>query len=97
MVAHNAQIEDYNMVQFIPLDATSEDSVGDVLSYIDHALCVCLSGLRDESADLAQAVRRERRTERAEGHGRGRLRRGGLIFPLLKHETRFGTFVIPLH
>merc|ERR1712072_1468496 len=31
-------IEDYNMVQFIPLDVTDEDSVGYVLSHIDNAI-----------------------------------------------------------
>lgn len=32
------QIEDFNMVQFLPLDVTSEDSVGLILSHIDNAI-----------------------------------------------------------
>lgn len=32
------QIEDYNMVQFIPLDVTDEDSITYVLSHIDNAI-----------------------------------------------------------
>jgi len=31
-------IEDFNMVQFLPLDVTDEDSVGLVLSHIDNAI-----------------------------------------------------------
>lgn len=31
-------IEDYSMVQFIPLDSTDEDSVANVLLHIDHAI-----------------------------------------------------------
>ncbi|GAA5846955.1 hypothetical protein JCM5353_002544 [Sporobolomyces roseus] len=31
-------IEDFNMVQFLPLDVTDEDSVGVVLSHIDNAI-----------------------------------------------------------
>lgn len=33
-----AQIEDFNMVQFLPLDVTDEDSVGVVLSHLDNAI-----------------------------------------------------------
>lgn len=32
------QIEDFNMVQFLPLDVTDEDSIGTVLSHIDNAI-----------------------------------------------------------
>lgn len=36
-----SQIEDFNMVQFLPLDVTDEDSIGIVLSHIDNAIqCV---------------------------------------------------------
>ncbi|KAI5480786.1 hypothetical protein MNV49_007193 [Pseudohyphozyma bogoriensis] len=31
-------IEDFNMVQFLPLDVTDEDSIGTVLSHIDNAI-----------------------------------------------------------
>lgn len=31
-------IEDFNMVQFLPLDVTDEDSIGVVLSHIDNAI-----------------------------------------------------------
>jgi hypothetical protein len=33
-----SQIEDFNMVSFLPLDVTDEDSVGLVLSHIDNAI-----------------------------------------------------------
>lgn len=33
-----SQIEDFNMVQFLPLDVTDEESVGLVLSHIDNAI-----------------------------------------------------------
>jgi len=32
------QIDDHNMVQFLPLDATDEDSVDAVLSHLDNAI-----------------------------------------------------------
>lgn len=32
------KIEDFNMVQFLPLDVTDEDSVGLILSHIDNAI-----------------------------------------------------------
>ena len=32
------QIEDFNMVQFLPLDVTDEESIGVVLSHIDNAI-----------------------------------------------------------
>ena len=32
------QLEDYGLVQFLPLDITNEDSVGEVLLFIDNAI-----------------------------------------------------------
>ncbi|POW18131.1 hypothetical protein PSHT_06166 [Puccinia striiformis] len=31
-------IQDFNMVSFLPLDITDEDSIGSILSHIDHAI-----------------------------------------------------------
>lgn len=33
-----SQIEDFSLINFHPLDLTSEDSVGDLLSHIDNAM-----------------------------------------------------------
>ena len=32
------QLEDYGLVQFLPLDITNEDSVGELLLFIDNAI-----------------------------------------------------------
>ncbi len=32
------QLEDYGLVQFLPLDITNEDSVGELLLFIDSAI-----------------------------------------------------------
>ena len=32
------QLEDYGLVQFLPLDITNEDSVGELLLFIDGAI-----------------------------------------------------------
>ena len=32
------QIDDYSLVQFLPLDITQEDSIADVLLYIDNTI-----------------------------------------------------------
>jgi hypothetical protein len=34
----NSQIEDQNIVSFLPLDVTSEDSVNTILSHIDNMM-----------------------------------------------------------
>lgn len=34
----NGQIEDQNIVSFLPLDVTSEDSVNTILSHIDNMM-----------------------------------------------------------
>lgn len=40
------QIEDFNMVQFLPLDVTDEESIGVVLSHIDNAIQSVLSSIK---------------------------------------------------
>lgn len=42
------QIEDFNMVQFLPLDVTDEESIGVVLSHIDNAIQSVLSSTRSD-------------------------------------------------
>jgi len=32
------QLDDYNMVSFVPLDPTDEDSIGYALSLVDHSI-----------------------------------------------------------
>lgn len=32
------QLEDYGLVQFLPLDITNEDSIGELLLFIDNAI-----------------------------------------------------------
>jgi len=34
----SSQIDDFNLVSFLPLDITEEDSIGAILSHIDNAL-----------------------------------------------------------
>lgn len=61
------QIEDFNMVQFLPLDISDEDSIAAVLSHIDNAIQYALTLSVYAGTDaVATQVRRARGTERAE-------------------------------
>lgn len=56
-LACGVQIEDFNMVQFLPLDVTDEDSVGVVLSHIDNAIQYALThALEMNVADMSKFV-----------------------------------------
>lgn len=51
-----SQIEDFNMVQFLPLDVTSEESVGLILSHIDNSIQYGEAEVRNQISKLKAVV-----------------------------------------